>query len=298
VNRSQVVAWEERWSRPVAFAALGSVAFVIAAIAVATQGVGSAGGDSELLRNVQDHRTAQMISSVLQAIGVGLLAVPLYYLFRCAKARSPQMWGQLIGVAVAAPLFLAVLAIVSGVSTLHAASEFVSDEVPRLVAKGVQLNSDRADEIANETVNDAPLRVLAAVFGLAGQFGFVLAMVYTCLHAMRVGLLPRFWGSLGMALGAVSFLFFQFALLWFLYLGALLLGRAPGGKPPAWETGEAIPWPTPAEKAAEAMEPPSAEVPSEPNEPNSSSELDEPISAPDPPEAPEPEEPSNGERSR
>lgn len=254
MSRGEVVAWEERWSKPVAFAALGSIAFVIAAIVVATQSVGGASGDSELLRNVQDHRTAQMISSILQAIGVGLLAAPLYYLFRSAKARSERMRGQLVGVVVAAPLFLAVLAILSGVSTLHAASDFVTNEVPRLVAKGVQLNGDRADEIANETVNDAPLRGLAAGFGFAGQLGFVVAMVYSCLYAMRVGLLPRFWGSLGMALGAVSFLFFQFALLWFLYLAALLFGRVPGGKPPAWTTGEAIPWPTPGEKAAEAQD--------------------------------------------
>lgn len=275
VNRNQIVAWEERWSLPAALAALGAVAFVIAAIVVASQGVGSASGDSELLRNVQDHRSAQMISSILQAIGVGLLAVPLYYLFRSANARSEQMRGQLVGVVIAAPLFLAVLAILSGVSTLHAASDFVTNEVPRLVAKGVALNSDRADEIANEAVSDAPLRPLAAGFGLAGQLGFVIGMVYTSLHAMRVGLLPRFWGSLGMALGAVSFLFFQFALLWFLYLGALMLGRVPGGKPPAWQTGEAIPWPTPAEQAAAAMEPPEEAPP----------ELEEP------PQAPEPKDP-------
>jgi hypothetical protein len=254
VNRSEVVAWEERWSLPAALAALASVAFVIAAIAVATQGVGSASGDSELLRNVQDHRTAQLISSLLQAIGVGLLAVPLYFLFRSAKARSEQMRGQLVGVVIVAPLFLAVLAILSGISTLDAASDFVSKEVPRLVAKGVELNSDRADEIANDTVSEASLRGLAAGFGFAGQLGFVVAMVYTCLYAMRVGLLSRFWGSLGMALGAVSFIFFQFALLWFLYLGALLLGRVPGGKPPAWEAGEPIPWPTPGDKAAAELE--------------------------------------------
>ena len=53
---------------------------------------------------------------------------------------------------------------------------------------------------------------------------------------MRTGLLTRFWGSLGMALGAVSFIFFQFALLWFVYLALLLLGRVPGGRPPAWES--------------------------------------------------------------
>ncbi|MDX6603430.1 MAG: hypothetical protein QOF13_2632 [Solirubrobacterales bacterium] len=261
---------------PTALATLGAVAFVIAAIVVATQGVGSADGDSELLRNVDAHRTAQMISSILQAIGVGLLAAPLYYLFRSANARSERMRGQLVGVIVAAPLFLAALAILSGISTLHAASDFVSNEVPHLVAKGVALNSDRADEIANETISDAPLRPLAAGFGLGGQLGFVVAMVYTCLYAMRVGLLTRFWGSLGMALGAVSFIFFQFALLWFVYLGILLLRR--DSQPPAWAAGEPIPWPTAGDKAAATLD-----------------------SSPDkdlPPQLEEPEDPTGAEQSR
>jgi hypothetical protein len=144
------------------------------------------------------------------------------------------------------------LAILGGVSTLHAASDFVSNEVPHLLAKGVKLNSDHANEVATETIDDAPLRPLAAGFGLGGQIGFVVAMVYTCLYAMRVGLLPRFWGSLGMALGAVSFLFFQFTLLWFIYFGILLLRK--DSQPPAWAAGEPIPWPTPGDKAAAAME--------------------------------------------
>jgi hypothetical protein len=248
------LAWEARWSRPAALAAFAAIGFVIAAIAVA-QGVGGTGGDSELLRHVDENRGAELISSILQAIGIGLLAAPLYYLFRSAKVRSERMRGQLVGVVIAAPLFLAVLAILSGVSTLHAASDFVANEVPRLMAKGVALNSDRADEIAKETISDAPLRALAAGFGLGGQLGFLVAMVYTCLYGMRVGLLPRFWGSLGIALGAVSFVFFQFAMLWFVYLGLLLIGRVPGGKPPAWESGEAIPWPSPGDKAAADLSP-------------------------------------------
>jgi hypothetical protein len=266
-SRREQLAWEARWSRPTALAAFASVVFVIAAIVVATQGVGGTGGDSDLLRQVDEHRGAELISSILQAIGIGLLAAPLYYLFRAAKARSERMRGQLVGVVIAAPLFLAVLAILSGVSTLHAASDFVSNEVPRLMAKGVGLNSDRADEIAKETINEAPLRSLAAGFGLGGQLGFLVAMVYTCLYGMRVGLLPRFWGSLGMALGAVSFIFFQFALLWFAYLGFLLLGRIPGGKPPAWESGEAIPWPSPGEKAAAEISP----KPEDPEDPTATS---------------------------
>ncbi len=248
-----MLEWERRWRLPAALATLAAVGFVLAAIIVASQAVGSSDGDAELLLNVDRHRSAQMISSILQAIGVGLLAAPLYYLFRAARERSGAMRGQLVGVVVAAPLFLAVLAILSGVSTLGAASDFVDNDMPRLIAKGVGLSSERANDVAGDAITGAPLRPLAAGFGLGGQLGFVVAMFYTCLNAMRVGLLPRFWGSLGMALGAVSFIFFQFALLWFVYLGILLIGRVPGGRPPAWETGEARPWPKPGEEAAKGL---------------------------------------------
>lgn len=302
MNRRDVLAWEQRWATPTALAAFAAVLFVIAAILVTTQGVGSGGGESELLRNVDAHRTAQLVSSILQGIGIGLLAVPLYYLFRSAKARSDRMRGQLVGVVAAAPLFLAALAILGGVSTLHAASDFVSNEVPHLLAKGVKLNSDHANEIANETISEAPLRPLAAGFGFAGQIGFVVAMVYTCLYAMRVGLLTRFWGSLGMALGAVSFLFFQFALLWFIYLGILLLRK--DSQPPAWAAGEPIPWPTPGDKAAAAMESSPDENGTHPpqlKEPEDLPQLGEPRELEDPGESrklEDPEEAAGGEQSR
>jgi hypothetical protein len=284
-SREEALAWERRWAVPAALAALAAIVFVIAAIIVASQGVGSGDGDAELLRNVDAHRTAQIVSSILQAIGVGLLAAPLYYLFRAAQARSDAVRGQLVGVVIAAPLFLAALAILSGVSTLQAASDFVGDQLPRLLAKGVALNSEHAKDLASDAITETSVRPYAAGFGLAGQIGFVVAMVYTCLHAMRTGLLTRFWGSLGMALGAVSFIFFQFALLWFVYLGLLLLGRVPGGRPPAWESGEAEPWPTPAEKAAAEMAGPGGEL----GEP--------PSGEPEPPSA-EPGEPRRKRKQR
>jgi len=40
---------------------------------------------------------------------------------------------------------------------------------------------------------------------------------------------------------------------WLGALGALLVGRWPGGRGPAWETGEADPWPSSAERRAELM---------------------------------------------
>lgn len=252
-DRVAVLDRERRWALPAALSALGAVAFIVAAIIVAAQ-VGGGDGDSELLRNVDANSGTQMLSSILQAIGMALLAVPLLYLFRAAKARSDTMRGQLWGVVVAGPIFLAVSAILIGVSTIDAADDFASNEVPRLEQNGVALDSDRADDVAEDSISDTSLRGLAAGFGLGGQLGFAIGMFYAALHAMRVGLLTRFWGSLGMALGAVSFLFFQFTVLWFIYLGLLILGFVPRGRPPAWAEGRAIPWPSPGEQAARRMD--------------------------------------------
>jgi hypothetical protein len=276
-RRAEQLAWEERWSLPAGLCALAAVLVLVAAIVVASK-IGGGSGEAELLRNVDAHSTARIVASVLQGIGVGLLAVPLLYLFSAAKARSERMRGQMVGVVVAAPLFLMVAAILTGVSSVHAASEFVSGEVPHLLAKGIGLGSDRANEAATDTLDGESLRPLAAGFALGGQLGFAVAMFYTALYAMRTGLLTRLWGSLGMALGAVSFfpVFFQIAVLWFVYLGLLIAGRVPGGRPPAWAAGEARPWPTPGEKAATKLSPPGegpenpAEAPAE--DPESSAE--------------------------
>jgi len=68
---------------------------------------------------------------------------------------------------------------------------------------------------------------------------------------MRVGLLSKFWGSLGIALGVASVIgLFQIALLWFAYFGLLVAGWVPGGRPPAWAAGEAVPWSSPGERMA------------------------------------------------
>lgn len=260
---------EQRWARPAGLAALAAVLIVMASIVVASQSLG-ANGEAEYLQKVDAHQTARIISAILQGIGVGLLAVPLYYLFRAAAARSDRMRGQLVGVVIAGPVFLLMASVLSGISAIHAADDFISSELPRLVAKGVALGSDRANEVATETSNDASLRPLAAGFGIAGQLGLVVGMVYTVLYAMRTGLLTRFWGSLGMALGVISPLFFQLALLWYVYLGLLIGGWLPGGRPPAWAAGRAIPWPTPGERASAGLEGEEDEEPERREEPGTS----------------------------
>jgi hypothetical protein len=74
-------------------------------------------------------------------------------------------------------------------------------------------------------------------------------VVLVSLHAMRAGLLSRFMGVLGVILGGLFVIPLApvpiVQLFWVLALGALYLGFWPGaGRGPAWETGEAEPWPS------------------------------------------------------
>jgi drug/metabolite transporter (DMT)-like permease len=105
--------------------------------------------------------------------------------------------------------------------------------------------TDCADDTATDVRNDSNSNGITVGLGLAGAIGFAISVAYIALWCMRVGLISRFWGSLGIALGAVSILFLQFTLLWFIYAGLLIAGWIPGGRPEAWAAGEAVPWPMP-----------------------------------------------------
>lgn len=285
MSRAETLSAERRWSLPVALATLAGVALLIGS-AIAISGVG--GGESaEVLRLVHRHGGDVTLSTVLEVAGFVLLAAPLVYLFRAAQARSDRVRGQLVGVILAAPLFLAVAAVLGAVATTNAASEFVDGKAAASLSRSdaaAECRSDRKDEgakafreefgagaggptalgrcieskVSNDraenAIRDASPRDLATGFGLAGRLGLAFAFVYSCLWAMRTGLLSRFWGSLGVALGvAALLLLIQFTLIWFIYFGLLAAGWVPGGRPPAWAAGEAIPWPTPGERAAEAL---------------------------------------------
>ena len=69
-------------------------------------------------------------------------------------------------------------------------------------------------------------------------------LVKGSLDAMRIGLLTRFMGIMGIALGPALVLGFGLLVmpLWLMALGVLFLGRWPRGMPPAWITGRAEPW--------------------------------------------------------
>jgi hypothetical protein len=284
-DKAEILEWERRWAVPAGLATLVGIALVVAsAFAI---GDVSGDGDAELLLSAHEHSSSVTLAAGLQAVGFLFLVAPLLFLFKAAAARSPRMRYQLIGLVIAAPIFLSVAAVLNSVATNDAANAFVAGNAkPGISAKAAaeDCRSEQkdqgakefgeeydgasppaalerctetkvADEEATNAISEASTHGAAIGFGFGGRIGLAFALLYSCLYGMRTGLLTRFWGSLGMALGVAALLLLvQFTMIWFIYFGLLLLGRLPGGRPPAWAAGEAIPWPTPGEKAAESLE--------------------------------------------
>ena len=240
---------EERWAWAAALCAFATVAlYVISVLLEQSSGLQTSGPDSEQVRSFHDHSGALLFSTLVRSVGFLLLSVPLLYLFQAARARSERVHRAMVGFAFIGPVLLAVQGVVS-----WAASKQIGDDFVAMAGA-----AERPVALAERLIDDSSLRETATALLLPAILGLMVALLYISLQAMRTGLLTRFAGSLGMALGVAMILVLPVALLlfllWLLYVGLLFLGRVPGGKPPAWTTGEAIPWPTPGEKAAAELE--------------------------------------------
>jgi hypothetical protein len=315
-DRRRILEWEAKWDTPTGLVTFAAVIILIVSAIVIASVNGS--GNAELLESAYEHASSVTVSSILESIGFILLVAPLYFLFRATAARNDRVRTQLVGVVIAAPLFFGISGVLNGVATNEGAEAFHNGEAKptlsrekateecksELQEKGAKefgeehegkgtplqdcVNEELQDDAASNALSEATYRGVATGFGLAGRIGLAFALVYTCLFAMRSGLLSRFWGSLGMALGVAALLLLvQFCLIFFIYLALLLVRKLPGGRPPAWDAGEAIPWETPGQRVATELEGPGVD----PDEAIDTSAEDGPIQAPEPGEA---EESSNG----
>lgn len=107
------------------------------------------------------------------------------------------------------------------------------------------------DAFATHIINDDSAIQVSTALAIPALLGLVVMMVYVPLQGQRVGLLSRFFGSLGIAFGAALILIppaLIAVMVWTGYLGLLFVDRVPGRRPPAWDVGEAVPWPRPGEQ--------------------------------------------------
>lgn len=237
--------WESRWAKPVAAAGFASVGFSVAAslyVSASIDTTPDADNTRELLRTVDANGDVFVTGAVLSGIGTLLLAVVLWYLFNATKARRPELQKTALILAIAGPVLLAVAAILVQLNLIDRAGEFL--------ASGPQ-SETRADDL----VADRP--ALIQSLGLSGALALAFATIMIAQNAMRVGLLTKFLGILGIVVGALYVLGMVFPLgtdvirlFWLIAVGLVILGWWPGGRGPTWETGVAEEWLSPAQRRA------------------------------------------------
>jgi hypothetical protein len=195
------------------------------------------------VRFISHHALTLIAGSALAAIAIGALTLVLLLLVDATRFRRPESW------AAARPLVLC------GGTALALASlghQILNAILTHRFAVGHDFSNHAVDlALTRGTANEIS-DYLDLVAGLTLAVGMIAAMV----GAMRVGLLTRWVGVLGIFTGVLIFLPIGGAELeivpafWMVAMGLLYAERWPNGDPPAWAAGEARPWPSQAELRA------------------------------------------------
>jgi hypothetical protein len=266
VEKQEQLEWESRVGRFVAAAAFAAAILLLGVLfasgQIAEEPPTGVDADTVFTLGAQvQHRSDLILLTIAQAIATLLLAAPLWYLYEAAKARRPEVPVAAKWLALIAPPVMAVLLVVGQVSYLNSAERAIA------ALHKHSLPPDAANDFLKDQLAAGAAPVLQAL-GLAAGLALAFAFVLVALNAMRAGLLSRFMGILGIIAGAslvISLPFVQ--AFWVGAMGLLALGPWPqGGRGPAWETGEADPWPTARERAEAVAAARAGDQPEEPDE--------------------------------
>ncbi len=192
---------------------------------------------------ISHHAGPLIAGSVLAAIALVALTLILLLLFDASRFRRPETWPLARPLALYGGLSFAAVGVIHQVVSAIATHKF---------AVGHDFSSHAVDNALTKGTANVVVQYLSLLAGLALAAGTITVM----LGAQRVGLLPRWMGILGVITGLLLFLPIGGAQLqiipafWLVMAGILLIGKWPGGDPPAWEAGEARPWPSAAEQRA------------------------------------------------
>lgn len=243
MSTQAILERESRWRPWVVAASIVPLLLLVTAAAVQSSGGGTSDLAPATLRTIHENSGALIVGSILGSIALLLLAIPLVYLFKAAQGRSDRVTGALLPIVVLGPALFAVQGILLAVGQVGVADKFVVQEA------GV----GDIYTLSTNLLEDSGARSAALVISSISVLAIIIGMVYTCLWGFRTGLLTRFHGTLGMALGAsfilppLTQLTLPALLAWFMYFGLMVGGRTPKGRPPAWGAGVAVPWPAPGE---------------------------------------------------
>ncbi len=185
-----------------------------------------------------------LIGSVLNGIGLCAVAGTLSYLHEATHARNPEVRSFIRILVIIGGVTAAVVGVVYSAAIAVKANDFVS-------------HGSQTYEQANHLTGTGPLAYLPFLGQLASLL-LAIGFVLVALNAMRVGLLTRFMGYLGIFTGVLVLFPIGSPVpvvqgFWLVALGYLLSGRWPSGVPPSWRSGRIEKWPSSAEVREQRM---------------------------------------------
>jgi hypothetical protein len=191
------------------------------------------------------HRALPLVAgSFLAAVAVIVLTLILLMLLDAVAFRRPANWPATRPLVIGGGVAVAIASL---------AHQIVSAIETHKFAVGHDLTGHAVDQALTKSPPNLIVAYLSLIAGLALAVGMITVMV----NSLRVGLMPRWMGILGMFTALLIFLPIGGAELqvvpafWMVMMGILNAQRWPGGDPPAWTDGEARPWPTRAQMQAE-----------------------------------------------
>jgi hypothetical protein len=242
MDTQERLAYEARTRKRQAGLALAAGILLLLAVVIQVGGPHVSVNEKTLGLITENKRaTRDLIGSIVAALSLFALGWTLLWLWDAARARDSNLRPSFMGwIAVAGAGIQAVGVVVYAVAFGNAASDFV--------ATGNQTYPE-----ANHLLTGGVL-VAGQIANYLGLLLLAVSIVLISLNAMRVGLLTRFLGYLGIIAGVLTIIplvpipiveaYFLLALAY------LLSGRWPSGVPPAWSTGKAERWPSSAELRA------------------------------------------------
>jgi hypothetical protein len=238
VNSEEQLEWEKDKAPAAAAAAFGAGLFSVLSLVIQIALIGEGGdGDRGALIRIDENATGLYASFAAQVISLLLAAGAMFYLLRATSARRAEVPRFVMVVLPLGPVLFGIGGLLAQIDFLGIADRFL--------ASGPQAQTEMR---AGELLDDRD--IAGGIIASGGTLSLALSFVFVSLNAMRAGLLSRFMGIIGIFVGALLVLplvpggqsFIQ--LFWIVALGVLFLGRWPGGRGPAWESVEAIPWPS------------------------------------------------------
>jgi hypothetical protein len=185
-----------------------------------------------------------LIGSIVNGIGLLAVAATLNYLYGSTRAREGNVAPFIQIVAITGASIAAVTGVAYSVVIASKASDFVN-------------HGNQTYEQANHLTGSGVLTLLPLLGQLASLL-LAIGFVMIALNSMRVGLLTRFMGYLGIFAGVLVLFPIGSPVpvvqgFWLVALGYLFSGRWPSGLPPTWRSGRAEPWPSTAQLREQRM---------------------------------------------